>query len=414
MPSPAPNPSPNSSTQPAPKGLAGWVHSFYAGTHKDSKGRAATFTKADLEQMVANLARVPAPAVVGHPKDNAPRYATTAAAKVEGDQLYVSFCKVNPAFDKAVADGAYPDRSLSVFKDPEHGWTIRHVGFLGAVPPALEGLEPVDYAANPTDPEALFEFAMDGCDDCQAEIDLANAVADMADLFTGVREWLIAEKGLDVADRVTPSWSLDWIKKRAASARTAFYAEQQANAETSHPTNPMFSAPALKRPIGDLTMTPEEIAAKAAAEAAAAEKLKADFAAQGAELAELRALRLRDGIATKVNAWKAEGKVLPADEAGLVEFMAAIESGTSFEFSAAGTTAKTTPAEWFAEFMAKRPKLVELGRLPQDQTATLDTNNAHAIAAAAQEFMKNEADKGRTVDIVHAVAHVTQRPGTKA
>ncbi len=120
----------------AAKTLAGrWIEVFRAGKHVDSKGRAAEFSQADLDQMIANHALGAAPAVIGHPKHNDPAYARVQEYRRDGDRLFAKFGDVHPAFDAGVQSGAYFNRSLSVYQDKQHGWRVRHVGWLGAVPP---------------------------------------------------------------------------------------------------------------------------------------------------------------------------------------------------------------------------------------------------------------------------------------
>jgi hypothetical protein len=113
---------------------------------------------------------------------------------------------------------------------------------------------------------------------------------------------------------------------------------------------------------------------------------------------------------------KAEGKVTPAEEVGLADFMAALENGTAeFSFTAAGTSTPTkkTPAQWFADFMAARAPVVKLGadaRLAGDQAAAdVNLQDGVALGNAAREFMAAEERAGRMVTVEAAVAHVTAR-----
>ena len=148
------------------------------------------------------------------------------------------------------------------------------------------------------------------------------------------------------------------------------------------------------------------------ARAAAAAEAEARFAAQGAELAELRAERQAERIGLQINGWKAVGKVLPPDEPGMAEFMACLESaGGEFTFSAPGTSgeAKKTPANWFIDFMARRPPLVKLGlQSASEATAAqhVDLADTQAIVQAATEWQCAQAQKGITVSVEQAVQHV--------
>ncbi|MFI5443646.1 hypothetical protein [Polaromonas sp. UC242_47] len=202
------------------KGLRGFVEVFKTGTHTDSKGRQVTFSKADVEQMVDNHKLGAAPAVIGHPKDTAPAYAQVAEYKLEDDgRLFAKFDKINPAFEAGVDSGAYYNRSLSVIKDKVHGWRVRHVGWLGAVPPAIDGLQPVEFAA---DDETCFEFAAPG-------YSLVWGLESAAKLLRRLRDRMIEKDGLEAADATLPQWEIDSMTEAASTARAQFNDDKPAS-----------------------------------------------------------------------------------------------------------------------------------------------------------------------------------------
>lgn len=127
------------------KGLQDWVEVFRVGKHTDSQGREREFTASDLDRMVAGYdpAKHEAPAVVGHPKDNDPAYGWVEGVKRSGGLLLAKFKQVAPEFEEMVRAGRFKKRSVSIYPDG----TLRHVGFLGAQPPAVKGLKDVSFAA---------------------------------------------------------------------------------------------------------------------------------------------------------------------------------------------------------------------------------------------------------------------------
>jgi hypothetical protein len=379
------------------KGLSDWIEVFRAGTHTDSKGVTVSFTAADLDEMAANTVKLgPAPAVLGHPKHNDPAYGW-GQAKREGDSLFVKFDDINPAFEAGVASGAYRNRSVSVYKDPAHGWRVRHVGWLGASPPAIDGLKPLEFAAEPSD---LHEFSVSAWD-------VSSALEDLASLLRGQRERLIATEGLEVANEALPEWRLASITATAARIREA--------GNETHTTPRLFNTPTgagMSLTQADLDRTASETEARVRAE------LGSQFTASTAELAQLKAERQRERIAAQITGWKAAGLLLPAEEPGLAEFMAALEGGAeagTFEFTAATGQAPTkkSPAEYFAEFVAARGALVKLAGPGgashtgnTDPAPKVDASDYQAIARAANEFQAAEAKAGREIGIDAAVAHV--------
>ncbi|MCG5260389.1 hypothetical protein EM868_00280 [Cupriavidus gilardii] len=374
------------------KGLAGWIEVFRAGSHVASDGKRCEFTQADLDQMVANQALGAAPAVLGHPKDNDPAYAWTSDIKREGDRLFVKFTDINPDFAKGVQSGAYRNRSVSVYKDGEHGWRLRHVGWLGATPPAIDGLRPVQFS----DGQEALEFAM------PEPYRLRWAFESMAGVLRRLRESVIAEKGQAAADALVSNWEIDSL------------ADVAADLDTPRENNPAFSKPGATTVT---TFTQADLdRARQEGEAQGRQAAAAEFSQQvtdaNARASQAEGERRAARIQGQIDGWVREGKVTPAEKAGLAEFMAQLETGAaqSFEFSAHdGQTASKTTAQWFADFMASRAPVVKLGA-GQDggEPVAVDPNDAQQLASAAHEYMKAQEAKGMTVSYADAVMHVSK------
>jgi hypothetical protein len=384
------------------KDLSDWIEIFRAGHHVDSKGRPCSFTQADLDQVVMNNAKLgPAPLVLGHPKHDDPSFGWTHELKREGDSLFMKAGEVHPDFAASVKSGAYRNRSVHVFPDKAHGWRLRHVGWLGAAAPAID-LTPIRPAQFAAPEEDGFEFASD-----VSAWDVSSALEDLASLLRGQRERLIATEGLEVANEALPEWRLASITATAARIREA--------GNATHTTPRLFNNPTgagMSLTQADLDRTAAETEARVRAE------LGSQFTASTAELAQLKAERQRERIAAQITGWKAAGLLLPAEEPGLAEFMAALEGAaeaSAFEFTASTGQAPTkkSPGEYFAEFVAARGALVKLagpgGANNADTTdlaPKVDASDYQAIARAANEFQAAEAKAGREIGIDAAVAHV--------
>jgi hypothetical protein len=113
-----------------------WLEVFRAGDYGD-KG---TYTTADLDELVKNYDPKfhEAPAVVGHPEHNKPAHGWVESLKRVGDTLFAKFKQIEPAFEEALINGRFKKRSISFYKEPK--LMLRHVGFLGAMPPEVKGL----------------------------------------------------------------------------------------------------------------------------------------------------------------------------------------------------------------------------------------------------------------------------------
>ncbi|WP_410472228.1 hypothetical protein ACGTJS_11885 [Faucicola mancuniensis] len=129
---------------------------FIAGTRTDNSGKEVTITPDDLNAIANgyNPSFHEAPIVIGHPDDNAPAYGWVKSLSAKGDKLYAEFGEMDEGFVSLVKSGRYKKLSAS-FYPPKHpsnpkpdNWYLRHIGFLGALPPAIKGLSPVSFNDN--------------------------------------------------------------------------------------------------------------------------------------------------------------------------------------------------------------------------------------------------------------------------
>ena len=126
---------------------------FMAGTRADNSGKTVTITPDD----VANIAKSyhpnfhEAPIVIGHPSDNAPAFGWVKSLSAKDGKLFAEFGEMDDDFVELVKAGRYKKVSAS-FYPPNHpsnpkpdGWYLRHIGFLGATPPAVKGLSAINF-----------------------------------------------------------------------------------------------------------------------------------------------------------------------------------------------------------------------------------------------------------------------------
>ena len=190
------------------------LHIFAAGTHTDQNGNKVTLTEADVAASAAayDPAKHEAPLVVGHPRTDDPAYGWVSSAFAEGKDLFADPIQVDPAFAEIVDKGRYKKISSSFYapKSPANPvpgiWYLKHVGFLGAQPPAVKGLRSV--AAFADGAEGVVEFA-------------DWAATSNSSLWRRLRDWLIGEKGLVIADEVLPAYEIDFLRDQAQQADPA-------------------------------------------------------------------------------------------------------------------------------------------------------------------------------------------------
>lgn len=189
------------------------IHIFRAGTHTDMHGRRINFSDADLNEIAQNYnpALHEAPIVVGHPKTDAPSYAWVSGIKKDRDGLKAEPRDIDPQFAELVKNRRYSKVSASFYCPESPGnptpgkYYLRHVGFLGAQPPAIKGLKQVSFAE---DEEGVAEFA-------------DWSLQTTATLFSRIRDFFISQFGLEKADSAMPDYLIDSLRDDATRTTTA-------------------------------------------------------------------------------------------------------------------------------------------------------------------------------------------------
>ncbi|HAW47033.1 MAG TPA: hypothetical protein DCX34_07315, partial [Roseovarius sp.] len=130
------------------------LHIFRAGRHTAQSGQSFEFSEAEVEGIAAayDPALHEAPIVVGHPRTDAPAYGWVKRLRAEGAELFAEPDQVEPAFAEMVRAGRFKRISASFYPpqsaaNPTPGtYYLKHVGFLGAQPPAVKGLKAAEFA----------------------------------------------------------------------------------------------------------------------------------------------------------------------------------------------------------------------------------------------------------------------------
>ena len=135
-----------------------WFEVFKIGKHVDSSGREHSYTNADLDNIAKKYneqraeKKHDAPITIGHPKDNKPAYGWVKELKRVGSNLFAYLDGVIPEFEEMFTKGMFKKKSISLYPDG----LLRHIAFLGAVPPAVKGLSDVPFSES--DNLTTFDF----------------------------------------------------------------------------------------------------------------------------------------------------------------------------------------------------------------------------------------------------------------
>ena len=193
------------------------IEIFRGGTHTDMRGTTLAFGESEIVDIAAayDPALSEAPIVIGHPRTDAPAYGWVKSLSARGDRLYAEPDQVDAAFAELVESGRYKKVSACFYRpaapaNPKPGaYYLRHVGFLGAQPPAVKGLAPVEFAESPEDDLLLVEFA---------DHESVSLLSRVLSLFRGVRDYIVERDGTEKADAVIPNGVLESMKEQATVA----------------------------------------------------------------------------------------------------------------------------------------------------------------------------------------------------
>lgn len=343
---------------------------FKAGTRRDHHGKLITITADDVAKAAAayNKDQHEAPIVIGHPTDNAPAFGWVESLSSNDGVLSADFSQMDDDFVDLVKAGRYKKVSASFYppdspNNPKPGvWYLRHVGFLGATPPAVKGLAAINFADD---------------DDVVVFSEAAHGYA--ATLFRNLREFIISKFSLEEADRTIPDWQIANII--ATAERDTAFGEPE----------PMIFPQPETPPEKELDMTPEE---QLAAEKAAREKAEAEAQAAKAELKRLQDEQERDlrEVAHQKNTDFAEdlvkaGRLKPADKDLVVQALDFAEHPA--HYTADFGESKKPLSQALREFLqAVLPQQLPVGEMAKANTVAFSEHMSHDERATA--LMKAE------------------------
>lgn len=302
------------------------IHIFKPGRHTDSGGTTLDFSAEDLSASAAVYSPQlhEAPLVAGHPRHDLPAYGWVERLEVDEDGLHAIPVQVDADFEKIVEAGRYKHISASFYlpdapANPSPGTLyLRHVGFLGAQPPAVKGLKHIEFSAS---------------EDGVASFDDALPLGLFARIFRGLRDAFVADKGVEAADRIISPWDVAELEQRAGiqmvDADGLRYTEdapapELPDATPSEDADVVDTAP---DPAADLAAREADLAAREEA-AAAAERMRAAEDADRARRRDAEAVaaeRIRTAAAF-AEPLVASGQILPRERDAVVRVIAALDA----------------------------------------------------------------------------------------
>jgi hypothetical protein len=363
------------------------LHIFKPGRHTAMGGVVVEFSESQLGASAAayDPALWRAPLVVGHPTINGPAYGWVDGLAASAIGLEAEPADVEPAFADMVNAKRFANISASFWSPTAPGnpvpgvYYLRHVGFLGATPPAIKGLRTPEFAEADT---GIVEFSSEWDD------------VDNASLWRRVREWLIGKFGIDEADQVVPSYLVQGLEQSAQQE----VAEAQAEDTATDIPNPAFADPTQ-----ETLVTPEEKARLETKNTA----LKARLTAPKAEARTRAAAERHATHVSFADGLIAAGQLPPAHKdvaVATLDFMGSQEQVLEFGEG----DAKQPLADGFKAFLQALPVVPEFA----DEVATgaRASGNPGVVSFAAPRGYHVDGDSAALH--AKALAHQKANPGT--
>ena len=305
--------------------MTGWEAIFKAGRHTDSAGIEREFSNADLDFIAANYnpSAHEAPLVIGHPKDNSPAFGWVKKLKRRGETLFAQFKQVPEELKEAVRAGHYKKVSVALYPN----MTLRHVGLLGGMPPAVKGLGSVAFGAN----EDFFSIEF-------------NETQEQTEEDMGELERALADKA-------------------------------QAEAEAKAARDKLAQAEARAAESDQKAATAEQAAKEATEKAEAAEARFSEHQAQ--EMAKTRECQFNELLKS--------GKAMPGDKDAVLAVATALSGASEITFSEGGEETKTPAEKLFWKILTGRKGDTTLLGEFAEGPAQEDGDGVDAVKAA-QKF----------------------------
>ena len=382
------------------------IHIFKPGKHTSAGGTSLEFQESDLQAAVNayDPAIHEAPIVVGHPKDNGPAYGWVGALEYDDKGVHALPRQVQEDFQEQVQAGRYKKVSASFYLPDAPGnpapgsLYLRHVGFLGAAPPAIKGLEPVQFSDTE---EGVVEFN-----------EIANTV--MGETLSRLREWIIDKFSRDEADNVIPKSAIEELEL-ATKIEQQERREQEEGSETPETA---FSEGTTDHPNeeNDMPTLQEELDAARTRIQELENQINGagnggdsnDFSERERQLQERERAIQKQELQGQIKRVADEGRIMPGDVEPLAEFAAHLEADSERAVQFSEQAQAQAPREFFLAWLAKQPKRVDFAEHSADSEEPSQDDTPSAVADRIIAYREAKAEQGVTVTYHQALNAVKE------
>ncbi|MDF5715856.1 MAG: hypothetical protein PUP93_18725 [Rhizonema sp. NSF051] len=443
------------------------IEIFKTGTHTANNGVTRTYDMNDLQEVVDTYdpSYFKAPLIFNYFSDDPHStlgyddraiekspfaFGYPEALKISGDRLVAEFNKISPEFVQWNKDGKILSVSASLYPENySHNpygdkLSLRHIAALGTEPPAVKGLTPLSLNEEPEGKWALSlnEFSEEAIADDEESLNHAMIETDyswqtLKSLFQRLREKLIADKGIDEADKLYPQFMIDALMPKESDNNEDEEEDDSLDEETLNRVNMLSSQvsninnrldglfhlimnqpqPVVSsmssyqeqnietQPIEETITMSEELAPHPVAETQEYLDLKARIAQLEADnKSKDRAARVKDLVMfAEKQSSSEERKILPTHFDNELNIMIALmdreqQGSQTVSFAEGDTKLELSPLEAYKKIIVSRSPLWDntvLPTKPEDAPDNFsEANNGKMMAERAKVYRKMMKDKG--------------------
>lgn len=299
--------------------------------------------------------------VKGHPKQEDPRFGSINELSLSPQKVVLAApAKVDPAFADEVNSGKYPYISAKLYAPKSKGnpkpgkLYLRHVGFLGAVPPAVKGMK-----------KAQIDQAAVSFSECQAD-EVSFACAEVKAVKTDSGEFILEFS------------EINFEQEERMDATQLAKAEADLNGRIKLVSEKEVSFSEREKGLGERET---RIAAK--------------------ELAIKR-----QGITDFVEAQVKAARIPSGMKNGLIEFMSSLDEEDVLEFSEGEKAVKKPAVDFIKDLLSSLTPMVSFGETAGGEQ--VNTEDPAVLARKATEYRNACLKNGQEISFSEAVDHIAK------
>ncbi|WP_330178192.1 peptidase [Candidatus Vondammii sp. HM_W22] len=317
------------------------IQIFRPGRHTAMSGAVLNFSEDDLSAVADayDAALHEAPLVIGHPRHDAPAYGWVSGLLFNEGALEALPTQVDSAFAEMVDKGRFKKVSASFYPpahpaNPKPGiYYLRHVGFLGAQPPAIKGLKTVEFADEGKGIVTI-EFS---------ERERWGWLA-VANLLRNLREQWIEKDGVEAAEQILPSFLINDIDR-------AGEAEESADASPAYSETEEPIMPDPNQPTAEQTAAFAERESQLSVREQGIADCEAALAAEEDQRTEREVTDFAEQLA-------GAGRILPRHQAGVAALLTRLPN-EALEFGEGDDAYSGTAGGFLRDFLNSLPAQVD-------------------------------------------------------